>query len=169
MREVGSSLPAVSAYSATMRGDIRAIGDRSPQRPRPVAVTGCALVRHAPELVREVATVTETSETIAGVQVRWVSVLLEGHTVEQVLSYDVAEAEAVFGRPFDDEMDSEMRSAMYSADRIWLGETMWKVASAASYVLDGKCIRTAKIEHCDEIRGCIPGAAAISHQELTSP
>ena len=50
MREVGSSLPAVSGYSATMRGDIRAIGDRSPQRPRPVAVTGCALVRHAPKL-----------------------------------------------------------------------------------------------------------------------
>lgn len=72
--------------------------------------------------------------------------------MEQVLSYDVAEAEAVFGRPFDDEMDSEMRMAMYSADRIWLGETMWKVASATSYVLDGKYIRTAKIEHCDERR-----------------
>ena len=119
--------------------------------------------------MREVGAVTERSEEIAGVQVRWVSVLREGHTVEQVLSYDVAEAEAVLGRPFDDEMDSEMRSAMYSADRIWLGETMWKVASATSYVLDGKCIRTAKIEHCDEIRGCVPGAAPISHLELTSP
>ena len=93
----------------------------------------------------------------------------EGHTVEQVLSYDVAEAEAAFGRPFDDEMDSEMRFAMYQADRIWLGETMGKVASATSYVLDGKCIRTAKIEHCNEIRGCVPGAAPISHLELTSP
>ena len=119
--------------------------------------------------VRAVATVTEESMKIGGVQVHWVSVIVEGHTVEQVLSYDVAEAEAAFGRPFDDKMDSEMRFAMYQADRIWLGETMGKVASATSYVLDGKCIRTAKIEHCDEIRGCIPGAPGISHQELTSP
>ena len=29
---------------------------------------------------------------------------------------------------------------------------MYKVAFATSYVLDGKCIRTAKIEHCDEIK-----------------
>ena len=47
--------PAVSAYSATMRGEIRAIGDRSPERPRPAAVTGCALVRHAPELEQRFA------------------------------------------------------------------------------------------------------------------
>ena len=47
--------PAVSSYSATMRGDIRAIGDRSAQRPRPEVVTGCALVRHAPELEQRFA------------------------------------------------------------------------------------------------------------------
>lgn len=46
---------AVSTYSATMRGDIRAVGDRSPPRPRPAAVTGCALVRHAPELEQRFA------------------------------------------------------------------------------------------------------------------
>ena len=34
---------------------------------------------------------------------------------------------------------------------------MHKVASATSYVLDGKCIRTAKIEHCNEIE---PGSAS---------
>ena len=42
---------------------------------------------------------------IRGVNVRWVSVIVAGHTVEQVLAFDVAEAEAVYGRPFDDEMD----------------------------------------------------------------
>ena len=42
--------PAVSAYSATMRGDIRDIGDRSVPRPLPTAISGCGLVRHGPEL-----------------------------------------------------------------------------------------------------------------------
>ena len=49
-----------------------------------------------------IASVKETTGEIRGVQVRWVSVIVAGHTVEQVLSYDVAEAEAVHGRPFDD-------------------------------------------------------------------
>ena len=156
-------IPAEWVEKLTMAGEITSMADDLFYLALGVTPVGVE------PTVREVATVTETSGPIAGVQVRWVSVLLEGHTVEQVLSYDVAEAEAVFGRPFDDEMDSEMRSAMYQADRIWLGEAMWKVASATSYVLDGKCIRTAKIEHCDEIRGCIPGAPRISHHELTSP
>ena len=141
----------------------------------------------APGDVRAVASVTEQSVEIAGVQVRWVDVVLNGHTVEQVLSYDVAEAEAVFGRPFDDAMDTRMRFAMFAADRIWLDETMWKVASAVSYVLDGKCIKMAKIEHCSDIApassywsinradgtpverkpwSCVPGTAPISHLEL---
>ena len=140
-----------------------------------------------PSDVREVGTVTEESFEIAGVQVRWVSVIASGHTIEQVLSYDVAEAEAVFGRPFDDEVDTEMRFAMHQTDRIWLGETMWKVASAASYVLDGKCMRNAKFEHCNDLasayasyiftradgtvierepQGCVPGTPPISHREL---
>ena len=143
-----------------------------------------------PRDVRKVASVTERSGKIRGVDVRWVDVIVEGHTVEQVLLFDVADAEAAFGRPFDDKMDSEMRFAMYQADRIWLGETMGKVASATSYVLDGKCIRTAKIDHCNEIEpgsasfritdaegnaietepwSCVPGTPPISHHELTSP
>ena len=140
-----------------------------------------------PRDIREVGTVTEVSFRIAGVEVRWVSVIVSGHTVEQVLSYDVAEAEAVFRRPFDYEMDTGMRMAMYSADRIWLDETLHRVASATSYVLDGKCIRTAKIEHCDDIKpasayyvitradgtpvpsepwSCVPGTPPISHRDL---
>ena len=141
-----------------------------------------------PRDIREVGTVTEESFRIAGVEVRWVSVIVSGHTVEQVLSYDVAEAEAVFRRPFDYEMDTGMRMAMYSADRIWLDETLHRVASATSYVLDGKCVRTTKIVHCDEIKpasayyvitradgtlvpsepsSCVPGTPPISHRDLT--
>ena len=56
----------------------------------------------------------------------------------------VAEAEAVFGRPFDAELDHEMQMTMFAVDRIATDEVMHKVASATSYVLDGKCIRTAK-------------------------
>ena len=62
-----------------------------------------------------------------------------------------------------------------------------KVASATSYLLDGKCIRTAKIEHCKEIEpgsagwritrpdgsevrrepwSCVPGTAPTSHRNL---
>ena len=104
-----------------------------------------------PDHVREVGTVTEETGRIAGVHVRWVRVTVSGHIVEQVLSYDIAEAAAVFRRPFDDQMDTAMRMAMYRADRIWLDQTMFRVADATSYVLDGRCVRTAKILHCDEI------------------
>ncbi len=137
-----------------------------------------------------VASVTETTGEIRGVQVRWVSVVVSGHTVEQVLSYDIAEAEAVHGRPFDDEMDRSMQMGMFATDRIATDGTMFKVASATSYVLDGKCVRTAKIEHCDNIKpdsaswvitkadgspveqqlwSCVPGTPPIAHRELTRP
>ena len=58
----------------------------------------------------------------------------------------------MFGRPFDDAMDTGLRAVMYSVDRIALDETLYRVASATSYVLDGKCVRTAKILHCDELQ-----------------
>lgn len=133
------------------------------------------------------AEVTEQTGEIRGVSVRWVNVIVAGHTVEQVLSFDVAEAEAVYGRPFDDEMDEYIQMGMFAIDRIATDETMGKVASATSYVLDGKCIRTAKIEHCKEIEpasaswritradgsevqrepwSCVPGTPPISHRDL---
>lgn len=136
-----------------------------------------------------IASVTETTGEIRGVQVRWVSVVVAGHTVEQVLSYDIAEAEAVHGRPFDAEMDRFMQMGMFATDRIATDGTMFKVASATSYVLDGKCIRTAKIEHCDDIKpdsaswviakadgtpveqelwSCVRGTPPIAHRELTA-
>ena len=118
------------------------------------------------------AEVKEQSGEIRGVNVRWASVIVAGHTVEQVLFFDVAEAEAVHGRPFDDELDENIQMGMFAVDRIAAGGTMHKVASARSYVLDGKCIRTAKIEHCSEIApmvadwSCVPGTEPMSHSDL---
>lgn len=135
------------------------------------------------------AEVTQRTGEIRGVSVRWIEVTVEGHTVEQVLMYDVAEAEAVYGRPFDDEMDQHIQMGMFAMDRISADGTMGKVASATSYVLDGKCIRTAKIEHCEDIEpmsagwqitradgtevqrepwSCVPGTPPISHRDLTA-
>ena len=133
------------------------------------------------------AEVKEQIGEIRGVNVRRVDVIVAGHTVEQVLSFDVAEAETVHGRPFDDELDEHIQMGMFAVDRISADGTMHKVASARSYVLDGKCIRTAKIEHCREIEpmsagwlitradgtevqsepwSCVPGTEPMSHNDL---
>ena len=134
------------------------------------------------------AEVTEQTGEIRGVSVRWVTVKVAGHTVEQVLSFDVVEAEAAYGRPFDDDLDRHIQKGMFAMDRISADGTMHKVASATNYVLDGKCIRTATIEHCKEIEpmsagwlvrpwdgsevqrepwSCVPGTPPISHRSLT--
>ena len=134
------------------------------------------------------AEVREETNQIRDVNVRWAHVIVEGHTVEQVLSFDVAEADSVYGRPFDDEMDIHIQMGMFAIDRIALSETMYKVASATSYVLDGKCMRTAKIVHCKDIEpasmlvfepdgteveqepwSCVPGTPPISHRTLLLP
>ncbi len=133
------------------------------------------------------AEVKEQLGEIRGVNVRWVSVIVAGHTVEQILSFDVAEAEDVRGRPFDDELDEHIQMGMFAVDRISADGTMHKVVSARNYVLDGKCIRTAKIEHCREIEpmsagwrmtradgtevqsepwSCVPGTEPMSHSYL---
>ena len=133
------------------------------------------------------AEIREHAGEIRGVNTRWVEVIVGGHIVEQVLSYGVAEAEEVHGRPFDDELDRFIQMGMFAIDRISADGTMGKVASAISYVLDGKCIRTAKIEHCKEIEpmsvgwrieradgsevpreswSCVRGAPPISHSDL---
>ena len=133
------------------------------------------------------AEVSEHIGEIRGVKVRWVNVNVEGHTVEQVLLFDVAEAAAVYGKLFDDELDQHIQVGMFAMDRISADGTMHKVASATSYVLDGKCIRTAKIEHCSEIEpmsagwritrpdgsevqrepwSCVRGMPPVSHRNL---
>ena len=133
------------------------------------------------------AEVVELTGQIRGVNVRWADVIVAGHTVEQVLSFDVAEAEAEYGRPFDDELDRHIQLGMFAMDRISADGTMHKVASATSYVLDGKCIRTAKIVHCKDIEpmsagwsitradgsqvhrqpwSCVPGTPPTAHSDL---
>ena len=133
------------------------------------------------------AEVTERTAQIRGVNVRWADVIVAGHTVEQVLSFDVAEAEAEYGRPFDDELDRHIQMGMFAMDRISADGTMHKVASATSYVLDGKCIRTAKIAHCKDMEpmsadwsitradgsqvhrqpwSCVPGTLPTAHSDL---
>ena len=62
------------------------------------------------------AEVVELTGQIRGVNVRWADVIVAGHTVEQVLSFDIAEAE--YGRPFDDEMDRHIQLGMFAMDRI---------------------------------------------------
>lgn len=133
------------------------------------------------------ADVIERNGDIRGVKVRWVEVVVAGHTVEQALSYDVAEAEVVHGRPFDDELDKIIQRGMFAVDRISADGTMHKVASATSYVLDGKCVRTAKITRCRDVEpisagwsivrpdgkkvprarwSCVPGTPPTLHKDL---
>ena len=133
------------------------------------------------------AAIRERSGNIRGVEVRWVDVVVAGHTIEQVLSYDIAEAEAVHGAPFTDELDEIMRMGMFAMDRISADGTVHAVAAATSYVLDGKCIRTAKIVHCNDIEpmsagwtitrpdgtkvgrqpwSCVPGMPPTNHDDL---
>ena len=134
------------------------------------------------------AEVTEQTGQIRGVNVRWVNVIVAGHTVEQIMSYEVAEAEAVNGRPFDEEMDKYVQMGMFATDRISADGTIHRVASATSYILDGKCTRTAKIEHCRDIEpmsagwritradgsevhqepwSCVLGTPPTAHSDLT--
>ena len=92
----------------------------------------------------------------------------------------------MFGAPFDDAMDRTMQMGMYAVDRIATDGTMWQVATAVSYVVDGRCVRTTKIRHCDEIKpmsadiviirdgkrvpqepwSCVNGTKPISHDAL---
>ena len=47
-----------------------------------------------------------------------ISVEVAGNIVEQVLSFDVAEAEADYGRTFDDELDRHIQMGMFVIDLI---------------------------------------------------
>ena len=142
------SIPATWRDRLTMADEITSLADRLHDH---------AQEHMPPEPVVGVASVTEKAVEVAGVRARWVSVIVSGHTVQQALFYEVAEAEAVHGRTFDEELDHEIQMAMFAMDRIWMDETMHRVASATSHVAGGTCIRTAKIEHCDDIK---PGSAS---------
>ena len=134
-----------------------------------------------------VAETREHSVDIRGVTATLVDVVVAGHTVELVLSYDVEEAEAVHGAPFSDGVDEIVQMEVAALGDTFDDGTLHAVASAASYVLDGKCIRSTKIGHCSEIEpmcpgwtvakpdwirsrwqpwGCVPGMPPASHDEL---
>ena len=70
------------------------------------------------------AEVTERTGEIRGVTVRWVNVVVTGHTVEQVLSFDVAEAEDMHGRPFDDEMDKHIQMSLSQKSELVMGMSL---------------------------------------------
>ena len=110
------------------------------------------------------AKVIERTGQIRDMKVRWVNVIVAGHTVEQALSFDVAEEEAIHERPFDDELDKHIQMGVFAMDRISADGTMHKVACATSYVPDGKCIRTAKIEHCKDIEPMSPSRGESSER-----
>ena len=65
-----------------------------------------------------------------GVEHSLASVILAAHTIERVLSYDVAEAEAFYGRPFDPAMDEHIQLGMLAPDRIAADEMLGKVVAA---------------------------------------
>lgn len=91
------------------------------------------------------------------------------------------------GAPFDDSVDELMRTEVAALGDTFDDGTLRAVASAASYVLSGRCIRTSKIKHCSEIEptypdwtvakphwirtrqrpwGCVPGMPPTSHDNL---
>ena len=115
------------------------------------------------------AEVKEHTGTIRGVTVRRVDIVANGHTVEQVLQYDIADAEKAHNRPFDEELDRHIQMGMFAADRISADGTMGKVAAAIGYALDGKCNRTAKIEHCSEIAPISSGWAIVAPDGSSEP
>ena len=131
----------------------------------------------------------EREGEIRGVRVRLVEVVVAGHIVEQVISYDMAEAEGVHSQPFGEDVDRILQGGMFAFDKI-AGDEMWgRTATAPAYVLDGKCVRTRKIAHCDDIKpasawwtitrpdgtevenppwSCVAGEPPITHEELTA-
>ena len=104
-----------------------------------------------PELPPLLGSTSAETVEVAGVRARLVSIIVSGHTVQQALYYDIAEAEAIHGQPMDPALGREIQKAMFAVDRIAMDETMYKVASASAFYVGGLCIRAATISHCKEI------------------
>ena len=92
-----------------------------------------------------------SASRIRDVDVEYLEVRIAGHIVEQHLSYDISEAEARYGRPWDEELDRHIQLGMFAIDRISADGTIHKVAAAKSYILDGRCCRSVKIASCGEV------------------
>ena len=88
---------------------------------------------------------------------------------------------------FNDGLDEVMQMEVTALGDSFDDGTLHAVASAASYVMNGRCFRTAKIKHCSELEptnpawtvakphwirtrrqpwGCVPGMPPASHDDL---
>ena len=117
---------------------------------------------------REVDTITGE---IRGVRVRWDRVRVAGHIVEMTLAYRIAEAEQVYGKRWDDELDRHLQRGMFAMDRISADGTMGKAAAAEARVVDGVCRRTVRIGNCEDVApmySCVPGTPPIDHATLAA-
>lgn len=133
------------------------------------------------------AELREREGEVRGVRVRLAEAVVGGHVVEQVIVYDVAEAEAAHSQPFGEDVDSSMQSGLGHADRVALDETWGWAIRAPAWVLDGKCVRTYKVAHCDDVKpasafweithpdgtklerppwSCVGGEPPVDHDEL---
>ena len=107
------------------------------------------------------------------------------HVVEMTLSYLIAEAEQVYGKRWDEELDRHLQMGMFAMDRISADGTMGKAVAAEPSV----CRRTARIGNCEDVApmshywgrrtinpdgtyrrpepySCVPGTPPIDHSTL---
>ena len=107
------------------------------------------------------------------------------------LSYRIAEAEQVYGKRWDDELDRHLQMGMFAIDRISADGTMGKRRRPEPRVVDGVCRRTARIGNCEDVApishswgtrtinpdgtcrrpepySCVPGTQPIDHSTLTA-
>ena len=72
-------------------------------------------------------------------------VLEDGCVVEVTVSYRIAEAERVYGKRWDPELDRNIEMGMFAMGRIADGTYMGEAAAAEPRVVDGVCRRTVRI------------------------
>ena len=80
----------------------------------------------------------------------------------------VAEAEQVYGKRWDDELDRHFQQGMFAMDRMSADGTTGKAAAAEPRVVDGVCRRTARIGNCEDTAPMSYCWATIDHGTLTA-
>lgn len=95
--------------------------------------------------------VTTNEAEIRGVRVRLRKTLIDGHVVEMSLCYRISDAESVYEKTWDNDLDHHLAMGMAAVDRIAADETLRKAVAAEPRVLDGICCREAKIERCKDV------------------
>ena len=134
--------------------------------------------------------VTTNEAEIRGVRVRLRKTLIDGHVVEMSLCYRISDAESVYEKPWDNDLDHHLAMGMAAINRIAADETLGKAVAAEPQILDGVCRRTAAIERCEEAApashywiiakrdgtriepgpySCVAGAPPLDHSLLRAP